>query len=787
MRRFLTFSLILLVACAILPMSAFAASAFFDGNSADGGVVVFTTGDQLVPGDTDQEPDVYARAFDSAFGELVTREVSVGPRGGNDTLPARYDGMSADGTKIFFSTNEKLVEEDHDQAEDIYLRDLTTKTTTLVSQGDGGCVEEGCGNGEADSAFAPRGVSADGETVFFTTSETLNSGDTDGSSDVYARRIGAEETVLVSAGDGSCAIGGCGNGAEAATFWGIDKAGSVAVFKTAEILSSQDVDSSGDFYERDLDAETTELVSVEGTCPENLPSGQTCNPSFGGVSPDGSRVFFETNERLSVQDTDSAQDVYAWSAGSSPVVVSIGPVGGNGPGISRYKGSSPDGKAVYFLTDEKLVAADTDGAQDVYGNKEGGTTLVSAGEEGRGNGPGLASFDWAPLEGSTERVVFSTDESLVAEDTDSSQDVYEHAAGLTTLISTGPEGSGEDASAGFAGASADGSKVFFVTSQRLVAQDTDNSTDVYRRSAGATVLVSVGQINGNKELQANLQGVSADGSKAFFVTQERLTEGDNDAEQDVYGWTEPGTTLLVSTGNGLALGPPPPALEGTTPSSPSASTTPTVFGQAAAGALVKVYKSTSCTGPVVAQGTAEQLASPGLTVIEGVIPGVTTFFSATAEADGISSGCSTAIAYRQEDASPPPPPGEEGGTGGGAGGGTGTPLGAGAGSTGGAKTGGSTGGRGQGGIAYVTPMPHITFGPGSKTRLRRPAFRFLDSTGQPGTRFFCRVDKKSWFQCTSPIKVKKLKLGRHVFKVKAINAVGATSASPVKRAFKVVH
>jgi hypothetical protein len=84
-------------------------------------------------------------------------------------------------------------------------------------------------------------------------------------------------------------------------------------------------------------------------------------------------------------------------------------------------------------------------------------------------------------------------------------------------------------------------------------------------------------------------------------------------------------------------------------------------------------------------------------------------------------------------------------------------------------------------------LPRITFAPASKTRLRRPTFRFLDSTGQPGTRFSCRVDKQRWSQCTSPIKVKKLKLGRHVFSVEAVNALGTAGASPVKRAFRVVR
>jgi hypothetical protein len=181
----------------------------------------------------------------------------------------------------------------------------------------------------------------------------------------------------------------------------------------------------------------------------------------------------------------------------------------------------------------------------------------------------------------------------------------------------------------------------------------------------------------------------------------------------------------------------------------------------------------------VAQGTAAELAGPGLTVTVPVATGSTTSYRATAEAEGVVSTCSSQISYTQEDPPPPPPP-DEGGSGGQPeGGGTST------GGTSGGKTGKTPGG-GKGGIEYVVPEIKITFGPAFKTRLRRPVFRFADMTGQPGTNFFCRVDKQRWKGCASPVKVKKLKLGRHVFAVKAVNAVGVPAARPLKRALKVV-
>src|SRR3954454_20973899 len=83
---------------------AHAAPAFYDGNSADGSTAVFSTKEQMVPGDTDQELDVYVREFDSGLDEYLTREVSIGPKGGNAAQPATFDGMSSDGSEVFFST-----------------------------------------------------------------------------------------------------------------------------------------------------------------------------------------------------------------------------------------------------------------------------------------------------------------------------------------------------------------------------------------------------------------------------------------------------------------------------------------------------------------------------------------------------------------------------------------------------------------------------------------------------------------------------------------------------------
>lgn len=780
--RALAAAFLALTALAIWAAPAGALPVTYDGIAADGHLALFNTPEQMVPGDTDHEQDVYVRAFDTGVGEYVTREVSIGPLGGNDAYPAIYDGVSGDGSRVFFSTKESLVPADGDHREDVYMRDLSTNTTALVSQGDPSCLGEGCGNGAADSSFVPGGVVSSGNRLFFATTEKLAAGDNDGALDVYMRNLSTGKTVLVSRGDSSCAGSGCGNGSQPAVFEAASEDGEKAFFTSTEGLVASDEDGKLDIYERDLSTETTKLVSVSGTCPPSLLEGQNCDPTFGGISSDGSHAFFESNERISVADEDSSQDVYDWSGSGPPALASIGPGGGNGAFNATYSGTAGAGGAVYFETSEVLVAADEDTAQDVYVRSKGSTELVSTGPESR-NGPAPASFQWASQDGSA--AIFSTGEALVPADTDAMADVYERKGGETTLLSTGPEGGNGAFNSAFAKASSDGSRIFFVTAEPLVEEDEDEIADVYLRGDGETALVSTGPIVGNGAFSAGLHGISSDGSKAFFVTRERLTVDDDfSTEDDLYSWTlgksvgSPGQTLLVSVKNSseLVLGPPPPFLEGTNPASPAETTEPSLFGQAEAGATITVYTNSSCSGEAVPPGgDAEELAGAGIPV--SVKAGAKTTFYATAELEGIVSPCSNGVSYIQQEESPPPPPKEEekGGSGGGGSGGGLEEL---------EKIGP---GGSQNGSGFVTPEVTITFGPASKTRKRKVVFRFADATGQPGTRFVCKLDRHRWKGCSSPKRLRKLHLGRHTFAVKAVNQLGVWDEVPAKRRFKVVR
>ncbi|HEU4462935.1 MAG TPA: hypothetical protein VFR75_10120, partial [Solirubrobacterales bacterium] len=336
-----------------------------------------------------------------------------------------------------------------------------------------------------------------------------------------------------------------------------------------------------------------------------------------------------------------------------------------------------------------------------------------------------------------------------------------------------------DFDARFNEASADAARVVFTTTEGMLLEDNDvdvEEDDIYLRDieAETTSLITIAPSycplkKGN--CGATFVGASEDGLHVFFRTIERFTLEDGDNEADVYErflGDDPGdeVTRLVSTGNdpNLDLGPVPPVLTGTDPGSPGTTTTPRILGETT-GSTVKIYSTENCAGEPVATGTAAALLDPGLQVT--VPPDSLTTFRATAESEGFVSDCSDPISYLHLADEPEVGGGGSGETGGGVTVVKGTPL-------------------PVPGPVFVIPRTRITFAPASKTRSRSPVFRFTDSTGQSGTTFECKVDRKSWRRCSSPLRLKRLSRGKHVLQIKAINAVGEVEPQPVKRAFKVV-
>jgi hypothetical protein len=546
MRKALSF--LPIVAGLLLAPPAGADSLNFGGATPDASAVFFTSEQPYVAADTDTDFDVYERSGG------VTSLVSVpgaGASGPSSTMS--FSGVSADGGKVFFSTPQSLVSADIDGGvADVYER--SGGVTTLVSA-------PGLGSTGTPQGASFRGMSSDGSVVFFDTKENLVAADADGMRDTYQRSGGT--TSLVSAPG----AGASGSPADA-NFRGASTNGSVVDFDTTENLVAADVDGLIDVYERS--GGTTTLVSAPG-------SGATApakDAFFDAVSADGSMVFFDTTENLVAADTDGLEDTYRRSGGTTTHISEPG-AGASGPAADQvFDGISSDGSKVFFETSENLVTADTDGLGDVYQQVAGGTTLISA--EGAGAFGPLAEVSYLGNSDDGSTVFFDTDENFVGADTDGLFDAYRRSGGTTTLASppgVGASGPADDQN--FDAASPDGSTVFFVTDEKLVAADTDSVRDLYKNDGSATTLVSApGPGASGPAATVQFRRTSPDGSRAIFTTNERMTGADGDTFGDVYQRVA-GTTTLLSVEAGPPLGSPPDTAISSGPPATGEDATPT--------------------------------------------------------------------------------------------------------------------------------------------------------------------------------------------------------------------
>jgi Tol biopolymer transport system component len=146
--------------------------------SADGRVVAFvSSATNLVPGDTNALADVFVRDLGSG----TTRRASVSSSGTQANAVSFSPALSGNGQVVAFgSLATNLVPDNANSAQDVYVHDFVSGTTSRASASSSG-VE---GNGDS---FSPS-LSADGRFVAFqSTATNLVVGDSNGSSDVFVR------------------------------------------------------------------------------------------------------------------------------------------------------------------------------------------------------------------------------------------------------------------------------------------------------------------------------------------------------------------------------------------------------------------------------------------------------------------------------------------------------------------------------------------------------------------------------------------------------------------------
>ncbi|MDX6708312.1 MAG: hypothetical protein QOI48_4158 [Solirubrobacteraceae bacterium] len=388
----------------------------------------------------------------------------------------------------------------------------------------------------AGGASANPAVSADGRYVAFTSSaDDLVSGDTNGSIDVFVRDRGTGRTERVSVSTGGEQARRSVLGSDQPAISGDGRY--VAFTSAASNLVSGDTNGEPDVFVRDRVTGVTVRVSIAGG------GAQAHHGSaLPAISADGHVVAFVSAAANLVRgDTNHALDVFVRDlAQRATERVSVSTAGAQAhdgffPGIAHRPSLSSDGKVVAFASPSAdLVSGDRNRADDVFVRDRAAakTSLVSV--DSAGAQRRFAASRAPSLSADGRYVAFDSDAAFAADDANRAEDVYvrDRETQTTTWASPGSGRRGSDAPS----LSGDGRYVLFESESRLLADDTDGFSDVYRydRTTATTSLASIDSWYAKAGTGSAVRpSSSASGFVVAFTSAGGLIADDANPEPDV--------------------------------------------------------------------------------------------------------------------------------------------------------------------------------------------------------------------------------------------------------------
>ncbi len=259
--------------------------------SNDGRYIAFESDSPgFVVGDKNDWTDVFVR--DRVTN--TTQRVSLTSTGAEADTGGEDPSISGTGAVVAFTSGEALVPSDTNDLDDIYVRNVATNTTKLVSVATNGTQTNGASRSPA--------ISADGRFVAFTSVATNLDGiaDTNNAPDVFVRDLltGATQRASLNAS------GGLAHGIAAAPSISGDGR-FVAYQTTASDAIEADTNGVVDAYVFDRASATTSRVSTDQLGTE-LPEG--------GIAPvlsaDGQSVTFASAAQIMGQTLSTTRQLY---------------------------------------------------------------------------------------------------------------------------------------------------------------------------------------------------------------------------------------------------------------------------------------------------------------------------------------------------------------------------------------------------------------------------------------------------------------------------------------------
>ncbi len=545
----------------VVPGGKANADSFSVSSSADGRFVAFSTlANNLVPEDTNTDEDVYVRDTVDDTITLIT------PGDGPDDAGGNLPSISDDGQRVAFRSFDQLTADDTNNANDAYVFDFGTGVTTLASRA------TGTGPAGTEGIFSSIAISGDGSSVAFSSRDnTLDPAhDTDVSTtgaatDIFVRDLDTDTTELVSRN-------ATADGNSAALRPSLDEDGSHVGFDTSSTnLSAADTDTTDDVYVFNRATETLTLVSRA-----NGAAGAKGNASSKGPSltADGNEVAFSSDATNLDPDDPAGEaaahvtDVYVRKISTNATELTSRATGASGASANKVAQSatiSADGTQVVFLSPADNLSPDqpdpTNAQNQAYlRDRATDTTSLESRADGAAGPIADANLDLAEISSDGTALAFaSRATNLDPADTDSVLDVFlrDMGAGQTELASQSPveppvNANGESRDPAI---SADGRYVAFSSfGTNIDPAATDNRSDVFVRDTqtGVTVLASREGESGPEGDDGSVHpSISADGRYVAFESEaENLVATDGDGQPDVYVRDlVANTTTLVSVHN----------------------------------------------------------------------------------------------------------------------------------------------------------------------------------------------------------------------------------------------
>ena len=520
--------------------------------SADGRYALFeSSASDLVPGDTNQAADIFVRDL----GSNSTVLVSVSTDGGVGNGASRSPAMTPDGRLVaFVSAANNLVPDDTNGIPDVFVRDLQAGTTTLVSVG-----AQRRQPSSGQSSESPQ-ITPDGRYVAFYSTATNVVAGVPLNGDIYVRDLVGGTTVWASSGARAAAQAALHTTNVVCYNHSVSDDGQFVVYEASPFSGPF---SAGLILRYNFGTGITDVVhtnaAVTVAAYEDIHNLD--------MTPDGRFIAFIANTNGNAGTTTC---VCVWDAQTGAVTLASSDPAGNVAtnSICDWPTINPSGRFVAFLSSAaNLVTNSVPGDYHLYVRdlQASATTLVDVETNGAGSLVSAATVPSMTTNGGL--VGFECpDGGLVPNDRNGDYDVFlrDWAGDSTELVSAHQPALPSRTPNGPAfltanSVSGDGRWVAFASNaNNLGADDTNRCRDVFVRdlATGSLTLVSF-NTNGVCGSRASSEpAISLEGRYvAFTSSADDLVPGDTNNAPDVFlRDVQNGTTALVSM-NRLGTGP----------------------------------------------------------------------------------------------------------------------------------------------------------------------------------------------------------------------------------------